>query len=259
MKKLLILFLLFSATVAEGQGPSLPEFFRDLTDRYLEPFSERDRVRFDSVCRVNFIDRRDSSNIRKYYTISILHQLFTCESCTDGSQGEILNIPYFWHYCTPNPRHRIRVDGKQNISYVNIERKPSVFLKDMVALRERFSHPDFGTFSTFGWCSEREMAFALLLRLMGYDAHVIAPGSHAHTEIVLDLVAVGGYPKTFLVSIDNTFDDLYYSRDTPTERNNIYEKRAFAAEEVAKVKGITVSREASRRIEEACTAYLNSR
>jgi hypothetical protein len=124
------------------------------------------------------IDLKDSLNRKTYYTISIMHQLFTTTGANDGSRGEILNMPYFWHYNTPNPRRDILVNGKKNIAYCTIERKPHNFLGDMVSQNEKFTHPEFGSFSSFGWCSEREMAFACLtgscklpwtIRLMSSD------------------------------------------------------------------------------------------
>jgi hypothetical protein len=33
-------------------------------------------------------------NIKKFYTLQIIHKLFTSKSAKNGSRGEILNIPY---------------------------------------------------------------------------------------------------------------------------------------------------------------------
>jgi hypothetical protein len=168
-------------------------------------------------------------------------------------------MPYFWHYRTPNPRDEILVDGRINIEYTRIERKPYVFLKDMVAPGERFTHPDWGSFSSFGWCSEREMAFACLLSLMGYTAHVIAPGAHAWTEVEIELYTVQGEAKAVLVSIDNTFNRVTYSLDPPSDHNNIYNTRAMASAEIARVRALTVTPQARARIDAAIDIYLDTK
>ncbi len=160
------------------------------------------------------LDEKDTMNLSRYYTISIMHQLFTTHSCTDGSQG------------------------------------------DMVAPREKFSHPAFGTFSSFGWCSEREMAFASLLSLMGYKSHVIAPGAHAWTEVEMTFHKKDGKDTTLLVSVDNTFDNVIYSPNPPSDHNNVYDRMAFAAGEVAKTRAVTVPLSARARFDRALSAYL---
>jgi hypothetical protein len=192
MKKLIFALLLCSISSTHAQDIPISQYFNILCYARQEQFAIRDDGTFDGLCQEYGLDPKDSVNLKSYYTVSILHQLFTCLDCNDGSRGKILNIPYFWHYRTPNPRHAILVDERRNTQYTGIERKPHFFLGDLVASRERFSHTEFGSFSTFGWCSDREMAFACLLSLMGYHAHVIAPEGHAVTEVELPFHTTGG-------------------------------------------------------------------
>jgi hypothetical protein len=256
MKKLLFALMMF-ASLANAQDIPVSQYFSILCYARQAQFASRDGGKFDSICRIYDIDPKDSLNIRKYYTISIMHQLFTTTGAFDGSRGEILNMPYFWHYNNPNPRYDILVDGKKNRTYTTIERKPHNFLGDMVSPNEKFSHPDFGRFSSFGWCSEREMAFACFLSLMGYDAHVIAPGNHAWTEILATFKTTDNDTRTMQIIVDNTFCSIVYDIQTPSRHENVYDRKAFAKEEVAMVRALTVCKSARERIDNACSEYLN--
>jgi hypothetical protein len=126
----------------------------------------------------------------------------------------------------------------------------------MVAPTVRFAHPEFGRFSTFGWCSEREMAFACLLNLMGYPSHVIAPSNHAITKTRADFRKKNGAVIPILFSCDNTFNHMSSSVPPFSAFNNIYDRRSSDPQEVAKVKTITVPEAARARIDSACAAFL---
>jgi hypothetical protein len=256
MKKLTFALLLFSVSSIHAQDIPISQYFNILCYARQAQFAVMDSGRFDSICKVYDIDPKDSLNLRKYYTISIMHQLFTTNGAYDGSRGEILNMPYFWHYNSPNPRHGILVNGKKNVAYTTIERKPHNFLGDMIAPQEKFSHPEIGKFSSFGWCSEREMAFACLFSLMGYDAHVIAPSNHAWTEILATFQKTDGDTRTMQITVDNTFNIIGYDIQTPSGHDNVYNRKAFAKEEVALVRGLTVSSSARNRIDKACGDFF---
>ncbi len=94
---------------------------------------------------------------------------------------------------------------------------------------------------------------------MGYTAHVIAPGAHAWTEVEIPFYTARGEAKTVLVSIDNTFNKVTCSLDTPSDHNNIYNTRATASTEIARVRILTVSPQARARIDAAIDTYLDTR
>jgi hypothetical protein len=94
---------------------------------------------------------------------------------------------------------------------------------------------------------------------MGYTAHVIAPGAHAWTEVEIELYTVQGEAKAVLVSIDNTFNRVTYSLDSPSDHNNIYNTRALASAEMARVRALTVTPQARARIDAAINTYFDTR
>jgi hypothetical protein len=260
MKKVLLIALAILALSCQGQDQPIAGYFQKLCNHYMPRYFDKtgDRT-FADLCIQFDLDARDSASVHCFYTIAIMHELFTVKTCGDGSRGDILNMPYFWHYRDPNPRHEILVDGKKNVAYTSIERKPYNFLKDMVAPADRFTCPGMASFCSYGWCSEREMAFACLLSIMGYQTHVISPGNHAYTEVQVSIKTNKGEKLDFLINVDNTFNSLTISTGSGEPHNNVYDKKAFDSTEVAKVKGINVSEKAQDRIAKALETFVKSR
>ena len=151
------------------------------------------------------IDRED------YNRISFLHLLISSSKAVNGNSAGFLYIPYMWHWIDDNPRLHISKNNKLLIdtptsdgsAYENaamVDRVPQIFLSDMVS-DSPYSHPDYGKFYTFGWCSEKEMAFVNLLTYWGFEAKVVVQGVHSFTVVKLNNV-------NYLM-IDNTFDEMY--------------------------------------------------
>ena len=64
-------------------------------------------------------------------------------------------------------------------SYDDIDRTPYLFLSDIVDKDLKYYSESCDTFSTFGWCSEREMAFVALITLLDFEAKVVSEGNHS--------------------------------------------------------------------------------
>ena len=61
---------------------------------------------------------------------------------------------------------------KKYKSAADADRRPYLYLKDLVSKKNKYYHPECSGFYTFGWCSEREMAFNCLLAIMGYKCKI---------------------------------------------------------------------------------------
>ncbi len=180
---------------------TIPFFFKNLVKNHIKDFVIIDSLAFKEFCLAKKIKNVDSSNVEKYYTIKILHELFTSQTASDCSKGEILNIPYQWHWVQPNPRHEIYFASSKTLlkdtkppnefskynSYADIDRTPYLFLSDLVYPEFKYYSNSCDTFSTFGWCSEREMAFIALTTLLEYEGKVVAEGNHSWSEFVIPL------------------------------------------------------------------------
>ena len=260
-------------------------FFNALINNHLNDFYTIDSAEFNQFCRTNNINNTDSSNIAAYFTIKILHELFTCQMAYDCSKGEILNIPYQWHWITPNPRYAIVFASNQTLlkdtpppdefsrynSYADIDRTPYLFLSDLVSPELKYYSTSCDTFSTFGWCSEREMAFTALVNLLEFNGKVVAEGNHSWSELVIPMKLNTGNIQTFKVIVDNTFNGFNWSIIT---LNNIpnwekdfgdsslagwYNRKANSTDELNKIRNHRVSSQAMSRIETKIVAYLEKK
>lgn len=226
-----------------------------------------------------------ASNKDLFFQLFILHKLFTSREAYNGAQGEILNIPYFWHWVTPNPRHSIQslkhktalnkvkppsAFGRYN-SYADIDRTPGLFLREWFSPLPLYYTPENDTFSTFGWCSEREMAFVCLLEIMGLKGKVVAKGNHSWTELLLNAVGQNGNSKMLIATIDNTFDELsfeakenldiakWYANVGNHRLQKWYNQKARSTQEKDDVKNIRGSRAVYSSIERSVVDFLNKR
>lgn len=222
--------------VYEYDSLSIPSFFEKLIVNHQNDFSKINKDEFVSFCEQYDVNPLDSLNSKKFYTIKILHDLFTSQTASNGSKGEILNIPYMWHWVSPNPRHEIAFkeskvlikdtkapkDFSKYASYTDIDRTPYLFLTDLMAESPKYYTDSFGEFSTFGWCSEREMAFVCLLEMMGFDGKVMAEGNHSWSEFLITMNLNDYNSANFMVKVDNTFDTINWET---IENNKINEWR----------------------------------
>ncbi|MDY0389145.1 MAG: hypothetical protein RBT65_18905 [Methanolobus sp.] len=205
---------------------TIPIFFKTLIKNHTKDFFLIDSLEFNQFCLENNLAINDSSNIVKYFTISILHEIFTCQTASNCSRGEILNIPYQWHWTVPNPRHEIYFTNSKRLlkdikppkefskynSYADIDRTPYLFLGDLVNSEFKYYSASCDTFSTFGWCSEREMAFVALTALLDYKGKVVAEGNHSWSEFLIPLKLITGEIQNFRVNVDNTFNSVQWTK-----------------------------------------------
>lgn len=163
-------------------------------------------------------DQEIRSKLIKYY---FWHKLFTASSCVDGNNSGIWKIPYFWNWTEPNRRLEIvtipdstqlsQIDPPVEFnlykSFAYIDRTPLLFLGDLFCNEIEYYHSLCGSFRSFGWCSEREMAFNAILELDGAICKIYANGNHSWTEIYLKTTE----DSLLQVKIDNTFDSFSVS------------------------------------------------
>jgi hypothetical protein len=251
----------------------------------LVDFYQIDSLKVNTFFSHNKISKSDSANIETYYTIEILHALFTSKNASSFSRGEILNIPYMWHWINPNPRHDIYFSNtKQKLSerkppvefskygsWADIDRTPYLFLSDLVTPNMKYYSSICGEFSTFGWCSEREMAFVALHSLLDIEGKVVAEGNHSWSEFLIPFRLNTGNTQRFRVKVDKTFDDVqwhlidenelskwrkYYGNTALIEW---YNKKAKSFSELNRIKNHIVPASASSRMERGVVTFLQNR
>ena len=188
--------------------------------------------------------------------------------------AERSQFPNLWHWVEPNPRHAIEDlasgtaltnrapdprYGKYK-TYADIDRTPWIFFRDLVTERPSFRHPLIGDFFSFGWCSEREMAFASLLVGTGHDVRLRQQGGHVWSEVWVSLPSRDGGTQAFVVTVDNTYARIsarpaaagerteWQSLDGVRFHERWYNRTARDEAERAAVESLEVSPAAARRI-----------
>jgi len=261
---------------------SIPVFISQLISNHTPDFAKIDSINYLKFCTFYQFKLKDSTNLNHYYTLKILHELFTCKSPINCSKGEILNIPYFWHHITPNPRYLIYSTGNGKLlkelkppkeflscaSYADIDRTPALFLCDLFEANPKYYTADCDTFSTFGWCSEREMAFIYLLDLLHFKGKTVARGGHAWSELIVPFNTTDNKTIHLNIKIDNTFDTVeprFIKEDEFAEWEKYlgntlecmwYNEMAHSKAEQQKVSTFLVSPKASSRMEESVVQYI---
>ena len=76
---------------------TIPEFFKSLIQNHINDFYIIDSSNYNFFCQESNLLSLDSTNLLNYFTIEILHKLFTSQTASNCSRGEILNIPFQWH------------------------------------------------------------------------------------------------------------------------------------------------------------------
>jgi len=161
----------------------------------------------------------------------LAHDLLTTGNAVDGNVGGILRTTYFWHWVSPNPRHDLLLasDGRKMSetppppgagpyrSFADVDRKPALFLADMVADAPRYRHPAYGDIRTFGWCSEREEAYGAWIGALGAVQRIRFAGNHVWSEVLVPSRRQADRGRAVLV-VDNTFDELRLERGPADSR-----------------------------------------
>ncbi|QQS27639.1 MAG: hypothetical protein IPM47_12170 [Sphingobacteriales bacterium] len=263
---------------------NIPDFFKELTNNHFESIFEKHGSEYLNFCSDNQIDANDLANKKNYLTVWFLHQLFTTNSASDCSNAGILKIPYFWHWINPNPRHEIKLvktgipltqvesptGYKKYRSYADLDRKPFLYLSDLLAEHPKFYAERCDTFSTFGWCSEREMAFVALTTEMGFTGKVFSEGAHSISKLKIPMTKQDGQKLIFDVTVDNTFYNLEWNLMTPAEISkwdttlgNIqmakwYNDQAHLSSSLTNIRNYQVSMMAMDRIERLTANFFKN-
>jgi hypothetical protein len=228
------------------------------------------------------LDMADSSNAKKFHSLLLLHNLFTSSSAFNCARGNILNIPYFWHWVSPNPRHQImhKPSGKllkslkppagfgKYQSWADVDRTPDIFISDMLTKQPLYYSESCDTFYTFGWCSEREMAISALCEMLDIPARVVAQNNHSWSDVLIPMKTKSGETKTFVFSVDNTFDSLQWNlfseniagwnvAEGNSKMETWYNKQAHDPQRLKSLLELYVCTEAITRIETSIVQYLN--
>ncbi len=269
----------------EYDSLTIPDFFIALIENHLTDFYKIDSVSYNEFCENNNLVSADTQNINKYFTIKILHDLFTSQTASNCSKGEILYIPYLWHWTSPNPRHELYfVETRKLLSktkppqefskyntYADIDRTPYLFLSDLVKETLGYYSASCDTFSTFGWCSEREMAFVALTHLLNFNGKIVAEGNHSWSEFVITMKSMNSEFHYYKVKVDNTFNSLDWSlikkEEIPdwkihfgnSSHANWYNKKAKSQSELLRISNHIVGKNAMKRIEIKIVEYLTTK
>ena len=223
------LFFLLATPLADA-NPSIHAFLQTLFIDVQEEYADARADQYASFCTRHELDSSSAINEKTYLQIHFFHDLLTCTDASNCSRGGMLDIPYFWHWVDPNPRHSIRLLPDSSLlsdlpppqpyalyqAYADIDRVPALFLGDLVTATPKYTHPGCGSFFTFGWCSEREMSFVALMGSLGYLGKVKQSGIHTYSEVWCDLEQQGGGTIALSARVDNTFDSVQW-RSIPAE------------------------------------------
>jgi hypothetical protein len=219
---LLVLLPLFIFPVVHAKELTVLDYFDDLYSRNYAAYKPIRQEYFLDFCKEFEVDEGNSQNQDLFFKLYFMHDLFTGTACVDFVTGGVLQLPYLWHWVEPNPRHTITyLPKKRHLvkipppkefarykSHADIDRIPSLYLKDLFTGTPLYFHRSTGDFYSFGWCSEREMAYAALMKALGYNCKIKQTGIHVQTEICIDLIRADKSAVTVNIKVDNSMDYL---------------------------------------------------
>lgn len=266
----------------EYNSKNIPEFFNKVTNNHLESFKKIYQSDYEVFCSENNINIKDTNNSTIYFKLRILNDLLSSENASNYSTGKILKIPYMWHWINPNPRYAITlkeknttlktikpsVEFKNYKSFADIDRTPFLYLSELFLETEKYTSTSCESFSSFGWCSEREMAFNCLLDAMLFTSKVYTEGNHCWTEVLQEFTTSTNSKKSFVIKIDNTFHEFILKEITAKNianwKTNVgnspqakwYNTTAHSLKEKNKLLAFNPSKKAMIRIETAIINYL---
>ncbi len=281
MNRILFIIFLTLLTPAGVSPNSFPAFIRSLYDS--------NQIKIDAIFNDIYCNGMKKTgaiiecknNRAKIIPLLFYHMLFTTTDAQDCSRGGILQIPYFWHWVQPNPRYQIiftpdsiplsaaksPVGFEKYKSYADVDRTPTLYYQNLVEISPLFSHPQCGSFYTFGWCSEREMAFNTLMQLLGYTCKIKQEGIHVWSEILATIEFTEGIKRMILIQIDNTFNTIDFQVFRNTKQQWLtdfgngtqvkwYNKVAHSEKEKNIVANISVPIQSERRILKNVVTWL---
>ena len=279
--------ILFSEVKIEKHdynSATIPDFFNEVTNNHLESFKKLHLSDYEAFCSENSINNKDANNSNTYFKLRILNDILSSENASNYSTGKILKIPYMWHWINPNPRHAIILKEKKITlntvkpgigfknykSFADIDRTPFLYLSELFTETEKYTSTSCESFATFGWCSEREMAFNCLLDAMQFTSKVYTEGNHCWSEVLLNFTTSTNSKKSFVIKIDNTFHEFIIkeitSKNIANWKTNVgnstqakwYNSTAHSQNEKNKLLAFNPSKKAMLRIENAIFNYLNA-
>jgi len=272
--------------VPGNSSASIPEFFSDLFVEVQSQYMPIRESKFAKVCNDFGLDPTNAANRQKFFKVYFLHDLLTTEKARDCVTGGFLQIPYFWHWVEPNPRHSIMsvpkgvllteikppVEYGKYKTFADIGRVPALFLGDLVSETPLYSHPRCGTFFSFGWCSEREMSFTAVMRAWGFPGKIVQDGIHTWSMVWCDFVKADGTTIGIEGSVDNTFDTVSWKKvaipdqvDQWVEKTgngshvDYYNRKAGSLVQAEAINGKTVSEIAKTRILKSVRSAIANR
>lgn len=260
---------------------SIKEFINKLSFNHSIDFYMKDSSEIKNLISKYDIDLKNSNNFQTLLKLYILHKLFTSENASNCSNGKIINVPYFWHWVEPNPRfgiyftlnNKLLKDTKAPIefnkysNYASIDRTPDIFLKDLFEENPKY-YAACDTFSTFGWCSEREMSFTMLLDMIGIKSKVVAIDNHSWSEVLISFKNTQNKDKQYVIKIDNTFDEIlinpidntqiitWESDFGNTKLSNWYNLKAHSQKIKSSLNNLILSPSVCNRFEKGVKRYL---
>lgn len=222
----------------------------------------------DAGYKITGVDSIDKSVARLMY----MHMLMTCYYSVDGDTSGGFGIPYFWNYTNHNPRENIvlRKSGKPlrqlpaaagsgGGTLATLDRTPLIFWGDFMTDEPQYSYEHISAFYSFGWCSEREMAFKAWLGVLGIPATIGINGDHVWTE-----VEVKGMPGNYIF-IDNTFNRFEVrplsQRTHPDPGNRYigwYNQQGSDKNIQKRLAGMTISAKRAEELAKRIKTYFNS-
>ncbi len=233
--------------LAPGVQASIPEFFHDLYLESEEAYALIHAQRYARFCHVHDLDPADEGNRRTFHVVRFMHELLTGNGCADGQRGGWLQIPYFWHWIEPNPRHEILAlpdsvllarmtppaPYQRYRTRADIDRVPALYLCDLVSAQPRYAHLRYGSFYSFGWCSEREMAFVVLMRALGYEGKVWQSHIHTCSKLWCPMRHREGRTIILEAKVDNTFDQIHWDEVHPDAQFAAWREEIGRGSEIA--------------------------
>lgn len=219
------LFLLISLFPLKANA-SIPELFNGILNDVQEEYFQIRSSEFESLCTSHGLDSANARNREKFLQIHFLHDLLTTNAARNCAAGGFLEIPYFWHWVEPNPRHSISSvpqgvlltevpppkKYKRYKTFADIGRVPDLFLGDLITETPLYSHPQCGSFFSFGWCSEREMSYTAVMLAWGFPGKIVQEGIHTWSMVWCDYAATDGSIISMEARVDNTFDTVSWQK-----------------------------------------------
>lgn len=254
---------------------SLPDFLADQFEEARSGYATFRQLDFEDLCARYGLDEANPDNRRIFLQVHFLHDLLTTTSASNCARGGFLGSPYFWHWIQPNPRHEIFVlpdtvpltkvrscaPYTRYATFADIDRVPALYLGDLVTEEPGYYHKDCGAFFTFGWCSEREMAYTALMTAWGFPAKIWQSGIHTYSMVWCEFIKSDGATIILEVEVDNTFDSIRWGEKVPASSQaqwlsetgsgaqvDWYNAKARAPEQMEVLRGLSVGKAAENRI-----------